>query len=353
MNENFAAVDSALQNRATKSDLSPISTKADTGTVASLSRKVDDLAKSKQNNLGFTPMNKAGDTAIGVVASKVGGYFGQPGGVPLSTNVLLSAYAPKSFANMYMQGMGAGYVARTANGEWSFGTRDDGLGKSAVGSWVINDASEARLWGNKAGTNILTPLNVSGTTAISGGLRLQSTSMLTLSGNESNSISSVYNDNGLLEKQLGLGASIRHAFDFSWYDSHWQIGNVRSGDTPSLGFGITNGNSDIRFLVHSSGATVYGNMVATGTVTAQTKGSSVPDYVFEPGYKLAPLSEVETFTAKHKHLPEVPSAAEIEKGGLDLAQMNLILLKKVEELTLHAIAQQKQIDALTKKVGGL
>ncbi|MEN9307273.1 MAG: hypothetical protein RL173_1205, partial [Fibrobacterota bacterium] len=67
----------------------------------------------------------------------------------------------------------------------------------------------------------------------------------------------------------------------------------------------------------------------------------------------APLSEVETFTAKHKHLPEVPSAAEIEKGGLDLAQMNLILLKKVEELTLHAIAQQKQIDALTKKVGGL
>ena len=287
MNENFAAIDTALQNRATKSDLSPIPTKADTGTVSSLTRKVDDLAKSKQNILGFTPMNKAGDTAAGVVASKAGGYFGQAGGVPISANALLSAYAPKSFANMYMQGAGAGYVAKTANGEWSFGTRDDGLSKSAVGSWVINDASEARLWGNKAGTNILTPLNVSGAATISGGLRIAPTSTLTLDGDEATPIFNVHNDNSLLEKQLGAGASIRHALDFSWYESHWQIGNVRSGDVASLGFGITNGNSDIRFLVNTSGAIVYGNMVATGTVTAQTKGSSVPDYVFEPTYKLA------------------------------------------------------------------
>jgi len=75
-----------------------------------------------------------------------------------------------------------------------------------------------------------------------------------------------------------------------------------------------------------------------------------PDYVFEPDYKLSTLAEVESFTRENKHLPDVPSAAEIEKGGLDLAKMNLALLKKVEELTLHAIAQEKRIEALETEI---
>jgi hypothetical protein len=79
-------------------------------------------------------------------------------------------------------------------------------------------------------------------------------------------------------------------------------------------------------------------------------GTKVPDYVFEPDYKLTSLSEVEAYTKEYKHLPEVPSATEIGKSGLDLAQMNLVLLKKVEELTLHAIAQQKEIADLKSSV---
>lgn len=49
------------------------------------------------------------------------------------------------------------------------------------------------------------------------------------------------------------------------------------------------------------------------------------------------------------HLPEVPSATEIEQNGLDLAKMNLILLKKVEELTLHAIDLEKRLKAVEAK----
>lgn len=92
---------------------------------------------------------------------------------------------------------------------------------------------------------------------------------------------------------------------------------------------------------------VGGNIQVAGslkTAPGSVKSSDVADYVFEPSYKLASLPEVEAFTKEHKHLPEVPSAKEIEKGGLDLAQMNLVLLKKVEELTLHAIEQQKAIE---------
>lgn len=96
--------------------------------------------------------------------------------------------------------------------------------------------------------------------------------------------------------------------------------------------------------------TVSSHLVVSSSITVKGTQMTVPDYVFEPDYKLAPLSEVEAYTQENKHLPEVPSAAEIEKGGLDLTQMNFTLLKKVEELTLHAIAQQKQIEAQNARI---
>jgi hypothetical protein len=66
-----------------------------------------------------------------------------------------------------------------------------------------------------------------------------------------------------------------------------------------------------------------------------------PDYVFEKNYNLLPLSQVESYINQNKHLPEVPSAKEMEENGLNLKEMNLILLKKVEELTLHLIEMKK------------
>ena len=58
------------------------------------------------------------------------------------------------------------------------------------------------------------------------------------------------------------------------------------------------------------------------------------------------LSEIEDFVRLHKHLPEIPSAMQIKKEGLDLAEMNLLLLKKIEELTLHLIENNKTIKQL-------
>ena len=72
----------------------------------------------------------------------------------------------------------------------------------------------------------------------------------------------------------------------------------------------------------------------------------VPDYVFEPGYQLSNLNETKAYVSKFHHLPEVPSGKEMEKEGIDLGKMNLLLLKKVEELTLHLIKQDKRIARL-------
>jgi hypothetical protein len=68
-----------------------------------------------------------------------------------------------------------------------------------------------------------------------------------------------------------------------------------------------------------------------------------PDYVFKPTYKLPTLTEVKTYIAQNHHLPDVPSAAEVEKNGLNLGEMNKVLVQKVEELTLYLMEQHKQL----------
>ena len=71
-----------------------------------------------------------------------------------------------------------------------------------------------------------------------------------------------------------------------------------------------------------------------------------PDYVFSDTYRLAPLTEVEDYISENGHLPQMPSAADVEENGADLGEMNRLLLQKVEELTLYVIDLQRQIKEL-------
>jgi hypothetical protein len=75
-----------------------------------------------------------------------------------------------------------------------------------------------------------------------------------------------------------------------------------------------------------------------------------PDYVFANDYKLKSLQEVDEFIKQNSHLPEIPSAKEIEKNGLMLAEMNMSLLKKIEELTLYSIEQEKKNIEQSKEI---
>jgi hypothetical protein len=72
--------------------------------------------------------------------------------------------------------------------------------------------------------------------------------------------------------------------------------------------------------------------------------SNWPDYVFKTDYKLPTLPETEQFIQEHGHLPEVPKASEVEADGVSLGEMNKILLKKIEELTLQLIELNKKVD---------
>jgi hypothetical protein len=90
----------------------------------------------------------------------------------------------------------------------------------------------------------------------------------------------------------------------------------------------------------------YRLYVQDGILTEKVKvavknASEWSDYVFEKNYQLAPLAEVARFIEANKHLPGVPSAAEVVEQGVDMAKMDAKLLEKIEELTLYSIQLEK------------
>lgn len=109
------------------------------------------------------------------------------------------------------------------------------------------------------------------------------------------------------------------------------------------------GNVGIGTIAPDEKLTVKGK-IHTQEVRVDMSGPLVPDYVFAEDYKLKSLEAVEDYIKGNKHLPEIPSATEIEKNGLMLAEMNMNLLKKVEELTLYMIEQQKKNKEQTTEI---
>jgi hypothetical protein len=74
------------------------------------------------------------------------------------------------------------------------------------------------------------------------------------------------------------------------------------------------------------------------------------DYVFDESYQLPTLNDIEQYIKLHKHLPEMPTTAEVEKDGIDLGNNQALLLKKVEQLTLYMIDQNKRLEVQQKQI---
>jgi hypothetical protein len=130
-----------------------------------------------------------------------------------------------------------------------------------------------------------------------------------------------------------------NGLDRLWVDS---VGYVTIGGKigPTL-------NGPYKLAVKGKIAATDFNVVATG---------SWPDYVFSPSYKLRSIEETEAYINKHKHLPNIPAAAVVDKEGFALGDMQKRMMEKIEELTLYLIEankniqrQQKEIDLLKKK----
>jgi hypothetical protein len=174
------------------------------------------------------------------------------------------------------------------------------------------------------------------------------------------------NPTHLLEIASPLGSTVFDAANIGFTRNSYNY--ITASD--SLGSLVfrTGGSGNARMIISPTGNIGIGTLITTnykltveGAIAARkirvTQSSGWADFVFEPGYKLVSLEETACFIKANKHLPDVPTASEVAKGGQDLGDMNRILLQKVEELTLHLIEinekskqQQEMINQLMEMV---
>jgi hypothetical protein len=134
--------------------------------------------------------------------------------------------------------------------------------------------------------------------------------------------------------------------------SMYSSGGYRVQTTAGVNtFNVINNNVGIGTTTIPAGykLAVNGKIIAT-EIQVETGWA---DFVFEPTYNLMPLNELNTYIQKNKHLPEIPTTAEVQENGISVGEMNAKLLQKIEELTLHTIQQQELIEALLNRVENL
>lgn len=136
-------------------------------------------------------------------------------------------------------------------------------------------------------------------------------------------------------------------------EESFKVLNVDNATTPFIILGSGNvgiGTTSPSSKLHVSGGDIR---VSSGSFIDDGTTLNVPDYVFEPGYKMLSLDELGEFVQREKHLPNVPKAAEIKATGLDLSQFQMRLLEKVEELTLYTLELNGENEDLRERLTAL
>ncbi len=133
-----------------------------------------------------------------------------------------------------------------------------------------------------------------------------------------------------------------------------RVGIGHANPTAKLGVGISQA-SENAFSVYRKDLSrdvfrITGEGKVYATEVEVKLATAFPDYVFSSEYKLRSLYDVEQFIKTNKHLPEVPSASNVEANGMNIGEMQTILLKKIEELTLYVIELKKENDKLKEMI---
>ena len=289
-------------------------------------------------------------------------YLGQPAGVVglQSYNRSVNQYSKMQFDASQFAFM---------NGNVGIGTVSPSYTLHSVAFNNTNNAS-TYLWGQHYGTVI----GVGNASSAYYAFKVFSDISFDGTGSSAKDLFSVRADGN-----VGIGtATPSTKFHIVDGNNYVKIGDINGTSTPVIELvdnapvQIEGYEADLRFL--TSGLervriTSGGNL---GIGTSDTKGYKLavngdaiftkikvkqynnwPDYVFSSTYRLRSLKEVELFIRQHQHLPEVPSAKEVEGNGLDVGENQAVLLKKIEELTLYLIEQDKKIETQQQQIKDL
>jgi hypothetical protein len=141
-------------------------------------------------------------------------------------------------------------------------------------------------------------------------------------------------------RSFRIGPSVGSSQGFNIYDDTAAAVRMRIDNGGNVGIGTT---------------TPSHKLTVNGTVRAKEVivDTGWSDYVFADDYKLASLADVESHIKTTKHLPGVPSAQEVAEKGVSVGDMQAVLLAKIEELTLHVIAQEKRLNGQQAEIVAL
>jgi hypothetical protein len=142
----------------------------------------------------------------------------------------------------------------------------------------------------------------------------------------------------LLGMNAGNNAALLQASngkDFKFYNGQYALTIL--GSNGNVGIGTTNP----QYMLAVKGTVGAQEVVVTNTGWA--------DYVFQPGYRLRPLGEIGAYIKANRHLPDIPSQAEVKQKGVSVCEMQSKLLAKIEELTLHMIQEDERNSRLERE----
>lgn len=279
-------------------------------------------------------------------------------------NVGIGTTTPSSKLSVYIKGT-YGYTSQYTNGTIDLRTY---LGNSLFGSYAqIGTFSDHPLRLNTYANYNQLDLEPSGLVGI--GTNFPKKAGLTVNA-KAGAVNAMFGDNT-------TGVAIESSYPGFGLNTYYNEGRkfIRNGYGGYIGLDPTSGLLGL-YNTSASGSTdanvnLAGSLVLTaagnvgigttspankldvcGTIRAKevVVQTGWCDYVFDKEYKLPSLNEVESYITQNKHLPDVPSATEVEGKGVQVAQMDSILIKKVEELTLYVINQNKQMQQLQQKI---
>jgi hypothetical protein len=309
--------------------------------------------------LDFLDPNGGGAAPFNSLVAKSTGNIGIGTTAPnqrLSINGNLSVGTTGSFIMMGESAFtgGGGYIFLKSTGDYG---RDFNIQNySNAAGWRTNLFVAGESGNVGIGTSSPSELLAIGSSTDAPNIRLSRWAFL---GQESHHLSTVLGSNAgvsgdstvVAESSVDGYRAIRMRYD-AGITFHSYLGSVTAGDaighervriTPSGNVGIGTTNPTHKLAVNGT--------IKAKEVIVETTGWS--DYVLAKTYKLQSLSEVEAHINDNGHLPGIPSAAQVAEQGVSIGDMQARLLAKIEELTLHQIAQEKELAALRTEVRAL
>jgi len=197
------------------------------------------------------------------------------------------------------------------------------------------------------GTNdFLGDQNIKGNLRIGSGTGIANSKLEVTGGEITTSLTNI--NNTLTQRINTANPAISLGFGYLNTDTPFiQSFNNASLSSNSLNINPFGGNVGIGTSNPTSKLTVAGNIASREVKVTVDAGA---DFVFENDYNLPSLESVDQFIKKNKHLPEIASAQEMQKDGINLSEMNIKLLQKIEEMTLYMINQNIKMNNLEERL---